>query len=133
MVQTQELAVRCECHPDCVEAELADARVGALDQPATGHPADLSPLARMHRFERVPAGAVGDPAFDLTEHDLMTVAGDDVELSPARAVVAIQDLEAPADQMVCCELFTGVTEPAASFIGHTAKLGGHMCRICHVS
>ena len=77
----------------------------------------------MHRFERVTPGAVGHPAFDLAEHDLTTVAGDDVELAPARAVVAIEDLEAPAGQVVGRELFAGVAESAASVIGHAVKLG----------
>jgi DNA invertase Pin-like site-specific DNA recombinase len=69
---------------------------------------------------------------DVAEHDRPLVRGDDVELSPASAVVAVQDLKASAGEMVGCQLFAGIAELAASVVRHAAKLGAHMCRNCDV-
>jgi len=60
----------------------------------------------MHRLERRPAAgarpaAGGRPTrLDLAEGERTAVVRNDVELAPARAVVAVEDPEATPDEML---------------------------------
>src|ERR1700722_16299563 len=79
-------------HTDHVEAEIVGAGPGGhLGQPAGRDPADLGPLAAVAGFERR-ARAAGDPSrLDLDECQQPAIVRDQVELTPAGAVVAPDD------------------------------------------
>src|SRR5947209_16177091 len=73
----------------------------------------------MDRLQRVGAGA---PArLDLAEGQRGPVEGDDVELAPARPVVALDDLKAAALQVCRCQLLADVAEAPARVAAHTQR------------
>src|SRR4051812_9853949 len=95
VVQPDELVRAVDEHGDAVEAQpRAVGPVRGLGQPGDGHPADLGALAGVEVVERL-AGA-GQPGLDLGEHERLAVEGHEVELAEPRAVVAGEDLEAEA-------------------------------------
>ena len=56
--------------------------------------------------------------LDLAERERFAVERDDVELSPPRSVVALDDLEPTPLQVLGGELFTESPEPGSEVIAH---------------
>lgn len=118
MLQAHELATRIEDDADGVEAELV--RVGTLcplAQPLPGDLAHLRPLVRSHPLQGHGA-RTGEPRLDLAEHQRPAVERDEVELAPARTVVALDDVEAAPGQMLGRELLAELTEAVAKVAAH---------------
>ena len=96
----------------------ARGRSAPLDQPArrpSGGPARcLRRLSASHGLPRRRPRS----RLDLAEHERPAVERDEVELAPARAVVARDDLEAAALEVLGGELLAERAEAVARVVGH---------------
>src|SRR6185437_8253468 len=72
----------------------------------------------MHRLQRIAPRRAQPARLDLAEGQRPPVVGDDVELAPARAVVALDDLKAAADQVLGGELFAAPAELGTGVDSH---------------
>src|ERR1044072_1606301 len=91
VVEAHEPAAAVHGHADDVEAQLARARaIGVRGEPDRGHGSDLALLARRDGFERRARARIEPARLDLDEDDRRVVTHDEVELTDARAVVAIE-------------------------------------------
>ena len=105
MLDREQPAVGGERHADRVEPQFVGVRpIRALDQPSAGHLANLAALGRVQRVERPAAVAAALASLHLAERQCAPVERDDVELSPARAVVALDDLKAAPEEVLGGEL-----------------------------
>jgi hypothetical protein len=105
MFDREQSAVGGERHADRVEPQLVGVRpIRALDQPASGQLANLAALGLVQRLEGPATVPVQAPGLDLAEGQYPPVERDDVELSPAGAVVALDDLKAAPDEVLCGKL-----------------------------
>jgi len=75
-------------HADDVEPHVGGVLV-VRGQPALGEGAQLAPLGRRHRLDRMPE-ADPPPGLDLAEDQGVGVPGDDVELALPAAPVAVE-------------------------------------------
>jgi hypothetical protein len=101
MVDCEQAAIGAERHADGVESQLVGmGPIRALDQPAAGHLANLAAFGRVERIERPATIAVHAPGLDLAEGQYAPVERDDVELSPARPEIALDDLKAAPDEVL---------------------------------
>src|ERR1700729_589669 len=121
MLDAHELACPIERDANRVEAHHVRTRtLGALDQPAPGHLADLSLLDRVQRLERA-AGVGGQTArLHFAECECPAVERDDVQLAPAGPVVALDDRETSANQMLGGELLADLAEAMTEVGAHAA-------------
>src|SRR5215475_3000202 len=74
----------------------------------------------MQRVEGAASIAIQAPCLDLAEGQNPPVERDDVELAPARAVVALDDLKAAPDEVLSGELLAQLTELSPGVFGHRA-------------
>lgn len=119
VLDADEPAGEIERHADCVEAQ--DVGVGALlavDQPAAGHLADLGLLERPQRLEGVAAPRTEPARLDFAKRQCAAVVRDDVKLSPPRAVVALDDLETSANEVLGGQLLAEPAKLVAAVLAH---------------
>src|SRR5207302_8911759 len=91
---------------------------GTCDQPAARHLADPVSLGRVQRLEGLAAVGGHASGLDLTERQGPAVERNDVELTPASPVVALDDLKSEPDEVLCGELLAELTEASAGVCGH---------------
>lgn len=94
MVDPEEIARRRQEHADHVEAELARRDPALTGEPDARDAADLGALCRSNRLERRRragrrAAGAGDERLHLAEDERAPAGGDQVDLSLARAEVAL--------------------------------------------
>ena len=123
VLDREQPAVAVERHADRVEAQLVGVRADRRARSASCRPscaparawATCSASNGPARDRRLhPAG------LDLAERQRAAVECDDVELAPAGAVVALDDLKAAPDQVLGGELLAELSEAAAGVVGHRA-------------
>ena len=103
MVEPHQAATAVDDDPDGVEAVLERARAaGRVDQVGPRHLADLAALGVRERVPR--ASGTGPACLDLAEDQRRAVERDDVDLAEARAVVARDDLQPAAHQVLRSEV-----------------------------
>lgn len=110
MFQADQTVARIQRYSDDVEAQLLSSwMVLALHQPAGRHAPHLRPLWRSHALQGINGHGARDrpSALDLTEDQGPAIEADDVELAPARPVVALDDVEAASEQVLGGHLFAG--------------------------
>src|SRR5690242_11608439 len=101
MIDREQPPIDRERDADRVEPQLVGVRtVRPPDQPRAGHLADAVALGLVQGVERPAAVSVQAPGLDLDEGQYATVERDDVEFSPARSVVALDDLTAAPDEVL---------------------------------
>src|SRR4051794_5049323 len=119
VVQPDELVVDVERHAHRVEPQLGVVRpVGDLAQPRGGHLAHLAALVLVQVLAPV---AVAEPArLDLAEDDRVVrlVGENQIELAPARAVVAREHAVAEAHEVLCGELLSAAAQLSRAFRRH---------------
>ena len=121
VLDADELAGCVDRYADRVEAEeIGVGAVGSFDEPASGHLPHTLALWAAQALERAPAGGQAD-RFDLAECERCAVVGDDVELSPAGAVITFDDLESEAGQMLGGEALAVLAESVAEVGAHCLK------------
>ena len=113
MLERQQPTVTIERDPDRVEPQFGKERpLLSLADPAGRYSPHLRPLTSVHGVKWSSGGELADfatgatqtPRFDLTEGQRVSVEGDDVELAPARAVVALEDRESSSGEVIRGEL-----------------------------
>jgi hypothetical protein len=111
VVEGDEVARGVDGHPDRVEAQLLRARpVRDLREVRGGHPPHLAALALVQVVPR-PPGATA--RLDLDEDERLGVERDEVDLPVARAVVARDDAEPEALQVLRGEVLGSAAEAVA--------------------
>ena len=122
------VAVGVEQDGDAVEAQLgAVGAVGGLGEPRDRHPADLRLLAVVQALPRL--ARAGAARLDLDEDERLAVEGDEVELAEARPVVAGEDLEAEAFEVLGGELLAALCPRCAGRLSWPARrYGGPLYR-----
>src|SRR4051812_6371920 len=123
MVQSYQAVPGVEHHADGVEAVRAGTRtVADLGQVRARH---LAHLLALRLAQRVPRTArPGAPRLDLAEDERVPVVGHEVDLAEARAVVARENREASAGEVLGREVLAAVAEAMAQVGGHATTVGG---------
>ena len=115
MLERHQSAAGVDRHADRVEAQLGRARtIVVLLEPSRRHPAQPPALRLAQPVER--SGRTQAPGLDLAEDDPPLVGGDQVELAPARTVVAREDREPAALQVLGGELLADATEAVTEVV-----------------
>ncbi len=109
VVEPQQLATRADHNADRVEANLVGTwpRRSFVGQVGRGHPPHLELFAWAQRVER---GAGRPSRLDLAERQRAAVERDEVDLSEPCPVLAGDDLETEALEMLGRERLTAVPE-----------------------
>ncbi len=122
MLDADEPSSKVESYADGVETQNVGVRaLFAVDQPATGHLADLGLLQRAQRLERVARARSQAPRLDLAKRQRVPVVGDDVKLSPPCAVVALDDLETAANEVLGSKLLAEPAELVTAVLAHVGR------------
>lgn len=115
VLERGELAVGVDRDADRVEAQLRHTwALGVLLQPGGCHAAKAAALAGMQAVERRRAALTA--RLDLAEDDAPSVAGDQVDLAPAGAVVAGEDRETATLEVLGGELLACASEAVAEVV-----------------
>ena len=119
MLQRHEAAVGVNRDADRVEAQLGRARpLTSFLQPRGSHAPQTAALRLAQPVERT-AGTHA-PGLHLTEDDAPVVRGDQVDLAPASAVVALDDREAAPLEMLGGQLLSDASEAVAQVVRHVS-------------
>ena len=118
MLEADETPLRVDGDPDRVKADkVGVGAVGSLDQPASGHLAYALSLVGAESLEWASA-RVQALGLYFAERERGAVEGDDVELSPAGAVVALHNLESEPGEMLGGELLAVLAEAVTEVGAH---------------
>ena len=127
MLQCKQRAAAVEHHADRVEADRGRpwALPRSCGQPLGRESAQSPALARSDRVEGTgrSAPAVGQPRFDLAEHEASPVGGDDVELARPAAEVTLEDGVSGTREVLGGQLLAGRAEASSGIVGHSPDAG----------
>src|SRR5436190_18483161 len=137
MLDRERPSIRRDRDGDGVEPRLTSHRTLCLAEPKplARHLAELHPLARADRFERVGDRVAPDARADLAEDQRRAIDGDDVKLAVFGAEVPLDDVVAQSREHLAGSLLAG-SAARASRISHAATLRlalGPRCSDCNGS
>jgi len=120
VLQRHEATICVDRDADRVEAQLRRARaLMALLQPRGSHSPQTPALCLTQPVER--SAGTDSPGLHLAEDDALIVRGDQVDLAPARAVVALHDRKAAPLEMLGGQLLSDASEAMAQVVRHVPE------------
>src|ERR1700736_1968342 len=122
MLEARQAARSVDRHTDRVESQLVRVRsMAAFDQPTGGHLAHLRSLCRAQAVERAAVTGGQSPGLHFAESERAPVEGDDVELPPTGAVVAVDDLKPASREVLGGQQLAALTEVVPEVCAHGAE------------